>query len=580
MTVTSQTALESFATTTAPGVDIKPRSRQVTDGDEATAARGMLRAVGLGDEDFAKPQIGIGSSWNEITPCNLSLDRLAKAAKQGVFAAGGYPLEFGTISVSDGISMGHEGMHFSLVSREVIADSVETVMSAERLDGSVLLAGCDKSLPGMLMAAARLDLASVFLYAGSILPGVAKLHDGSEKEVTIIDAFEAVGACARGLMPHSDLDAIERAICPGEGACGGMYTANTMASCAEALGMSLPGSAAPPATDRRRDNFAHRSGEAVVGMLRLGLTARQIMTKDAFENAIAVLMAFGGSTNAVLHLLAIAHEADVDLELEDFARIGAKTPHLADVKPFGRHVMVDVDRIGGVPVIMKALLDAGLLHGDVPTVTGKTMAENLEALNPPDLDGKVLHAISSPIHKTGGITILGGSLAPEGAVVKSAGFDADTFTGTARVFDRERAALDALEDGTITKGDVVVIRYEGPAGGPGMREMLAITGAIKGAGLGKDVLLLTDGRFSGGTTGLCVGHIAPEATNGGPIALVQDGDQIRIDIAGRTLDLLVAPEELERRRLDWQPLPPKYTRGVLAKFAKLVQSASKGAVCG
>jgi dihydroxy-acid dehydratase len=580
MTVTSQTALESFATTTAPGVDIKPRSRQVTDGDEATAARGMLRAVGLGDEDFAKPQIGIGSSWNEITPCNLSLDRLAKAAKQGVFAAGGYPLEFGTISVSDGISMGHEGMHFSLVSREVIADSVETVMSAERLDGSVLLAGCDKSLPGMLMAAARLDLASVFLYAGSILPGVAKLHDGSEKEVTIIDAFEAVGACARGLMPHSDLDAIERAICPGEGACGGMYTANTMASCAEALGMSLPGSAAPPATDRRRDNFAHRSGEAVVGMLRLGLTARQIMTKDAFENAIAVLMAFGGSTNAVLHLLAIAHEADVDLELEDFARIGAKTPHLADVKPFGRHVMVDVDRIGGVPVIMKALLDAGLLHGDVPTVTGKTMAENLEALNPPDLDGKVLHAISSPIHKTGGITILSGSLAPEGAVVKSAGFDADTFTGTARVFDRERAALDALEDGTITKGDVVVIRYEGPAGGPGMREMLAITGAIKGAGLGKDVLLLTDGRFSGGTTGLCVGHIAPEATNGGPIALVQDGDQIRIDIAGRTLDLLVAPEELERRRLDWQPLPPKYTRGVLAKFAKLVQSASKGAVCG
>jgi dihydroxy-acid dehydratase len=580
MTVTSQTALESFATTTAPGVDIKPRSRQVTDGDEATAARGMLRAVGLGDEDFAKPQIGIGSSWNEITPCNLSLDRLAKAAKQGVFAAGGYPLEFGTLSVSDGISMGHEGMHFSLVSREVIADSVETVMSAERLDGSVLLAGCDKSLPGMLMAAARLDLASVFLYAGSILPGVAKLHDGSEKEVTIIDAFEAVGACARGLMPHSDLDAIERAICPGEGACGGMYTANTMASCAEALGMSLPGSAAPPATDRRRDNFAHRSGEAVVGMLRLGLTARQIMTKEAFENAIAVLMAFGGSTNAVLHLLAIAHEADVDLELEDFARIGAKTPHLADVKPFGRHVMVDVDRIGGVPVIMKALLDAGLLHGDVPTVTGKTMAENLEALNPPDLDGKVLHAISSPIHKTGGITILSGSLAPEGAVVKSAGFDADTFTGTARVFDRERAALDALEDGTITKGDVVVIRYEGPAGGPGMREMLAITGAIKGAGLGKDVLLLTDGRFSGGTTGLCVGHIAPEATNGGPIALVQDGDQIRIDIAGRTLDLLVAPEELDRRRLDWQPLPPKYTRGVLAKFAKLVQSASKGAVCG
>jgi len=540
----------------------------------------MLRAVGLGDEDFAKPQVGIGSSWNEITPCNLSLDRLAKASKQGVFAAGGYPLEFGTISVSDGISMGHEGMHFSLVSREVIADSVETVMSAERLDGSVLLAGCDKSLPGMLMAAARLDLASVFLYAGSILPGTAKLHDGTEKEVTIIDAFEAVGACARGLMPRSDLDAIERAICPGEGACGGMYTANTMASCAEALGMSLPGSAAPPATDRRRDNFAHRSGEAVVGMLRLGLTARQIMTKDAFENAIAVLMAFGGSTNAVLHLLAIAHEADVDLQLSDFNRIGAKVPHLADVKPFGRHVMVDVDRIGGVPVVMKALLDAGLLHGDVPTVTGKTMAENLEALDPPDLDGTVLHAISNPIHKTGGLTILAGSLAPEGAVVKSAGFDADVFTGTARVFDRERAALDALEDGTITAGDVVVIRYEGPKGGPGMREMLAITGAIKGAGLGKDVLLLTDGRFSGGTTGLCVGHIAPEATDGGPIAFVRDGDQIRLDVASKTLDILVDAAELDRRKADWQPLPPRYTRGVLAKYAKLVQSASKGAVCG
>jgi dihydroxy-acid dehydratase len=580
MTVTSPSAIESFATTTAPGVDIKPRSRQVTDGDEATAARGMLRAVGLGDEDFAKPQIGIGSSWNEITPCNLSLDRLAKASKQGVFAAGGYPLEFGTISVSDGISMGHEGMHFSLVSREVIADSVETVMSAERLDGSVLLAGCDKSLPGMLMAAARLDLASVFLYAGSILPGTAKLHDGTEKEVTIIDAFEAVGACARGLMPREDLDAIERAICPGEGACGGMYTANTMASCAEALGMSLPGSAAPPATDRRRDNFAHRSGEAVVGMLRLGLTARQIMTKDAFENAIAVLMAFGGSTNAVLHLLAIAHEADVDLQLSDFNRIGAKVPHLADVKPFGRHVMVDVDRIGGVPVIMKALLDAGLLHGDVPTVTGRTMAENLEALDPPTLDGTVLHSISNPLHKTGGITILGGSLAPEGAVVKSAGFDADVFTGTARVFDRERAALDALEDGTISKGDVVVIRYEGPKGGPGMREMLAITGAIKGAGLGKDVLLLTDGRFSGGTTGLCVGHIAPEASNGGPIAFVQDGDQIRIDIANKTLDLLVDDAEMARRRDGWEPLPPRYTRGVLSKYAKLVQSASQGAVCG
>lgn len=556
--------------------DVKPRSRDVTDGLERTAARGMLRAVGMGDEDWEKPQIGVASSWNEITPCNLSLDRLAKASKDGVHAAGGYPLEFGTISVSDGISMGHEGMHFSLVSREVIADSVETVMQAERLDGSVLLAGCDKSLPGMLMAAARLDLASVFLYAGSILPGRVTLTDGTEKEVTIIDAFEAVGACSRGLMSREDVDLIERAICPGEGACGGMYTANTMASAAEALGMSLPGSAAPPATDRRRDGFARRSGQAVVEMLRRGITARQIMTREAFENAIAVVMAFGGSTNAVLHLLAIAHEAGVELSLDDFSRIGARVPHLADVKPFGRHVMTDVDRIGGVPVVMKALLDAGLLHGDCLTVTGRTVAENLADIAPPDPDGLVLRALDKPIHHTGGITILKGSLAPEGAVVKSAGFDSDVFTGTARVFDRERAAMDALEDGTITAGDVVVIRYEGPKGGPGMREMLAITAAIKGAGLGKDVLLLTDGRFSGGTTGLCVGHVAPEAVDGGPIAFVRDGDRITLNVADGTLDV---DADLESRREGWAPLPPRYERGVLAKYAKLVGSASRGAVC-
>src|SRR3954462_1522190 len=557
--------------------DVKPRSRDVTDGLEKAAARGMLRAVGLGDDDWGKPQIGIASSWNEITPCNLSLDRLPQASKEGVHAGGGYPLQFGTISVSDGISMGHEGMHFSLVSREVIADSVETVMMAERLDGSVLLAGCDKSLPGMLMAAARLDLANVFLYAGSILTGIAKLSDGTEKEVTIIDAFEAVGACARGLMPREDVDAIERAICPGEGACGGMYTANTMASAAEALGMSLPGSAAPPATDRRRDGFARKSGQAVVELLRRGITARDIMVKEAFDNAIAVVMAFGGSTNAVLHLLAIAHEANVKLTLEDFTRVGAKVPHLADVKPFGSHVMTDVDRIGGVPVVMKALLDASLLHGDCLTVTGQTMAQNLAHIAPPDPDGKVLRALTNPIHPTGGITILGGTLAPEGAVVKSAGFDSDVFEGTARVFERERAALDALEDGTITAGDVVVIRYEGPKGGPGMREMLAITGAIKGAGLGKDVLLMTDGRFSGGTTGLCVGHIAPEAVDGGPIAFVKDGDRIRLDVAQGLLDVDVPADELEARKDGWAPLPPKYTRGVLGKYAKVVQSAAHGA---
>ncbi|MFC8801389.1 dihydroxy-acid dehydratase [Promicromonospora sp. NPDC057138] len=559
-------------------IDVKPRSRQVTDGLEATASRGMLRAVGMGDDDFAKPQIGVASSWNEITPCNLSLDRLGKAAKEGVHAAGGYPLEFGTISVSDGISMGHEGMHFSLVSRDVIADSVETVMQAERLDGSVLLAGCDKSLPGMLMAAARLDLSSVFLYAGSIMPGWVKLEDGTEKQVTIIDAFEAVGACARGLMSEEDVGRIERAICPGEGACGGMYTANTMASAAEALGMSLPGSAAPPSADRRRDTWAHRSGEAVVNLLEKGITARDIMTKEAFENAIAVVMAFGGSTNAVLHLLAIAYEAEVDLTLDDFSRVADRVPHLGDLKPFGQYVMNDVDRIGGVPVVMKALLDAGLLHGDVMTVTGRTMAENLAEIAPPDPDGKILRALDDPIHKTGGITILHGSLAPEGAVVKSAGFDSDVFEGTARVFERERGALDALEDGTIQAGDVVVIRYEGPKGGPGMREMLAITGAIKGAGLGKDVLLITDGRFSGGTTGLCVGHIAPEAVDAGPIAFVRDGDRIRLDMAAKTLDILVEPAELEARQDGWAPLPHAYKRGVLAKYSKLVQSASKGAV--
>ena len=559
--------------------DIKPRSRDVTDGLERAPARGMLRAVGMTDEDFAKPQIGIASSWNEITPCNMSLDRLATAAKEGVHAGGGFPMEFGTISVSDGISMGHEGMHFSLVSREIIADSVEAVMQAERLDGMVTFAGCDKSLPGMLMAAARLDLASVFVYAGSILPGNVTLSDGSNRDVTIIDAFEAVGACARGLMSREDVDRIERAICPGEGACGGMYTANTMASAAEAMGMSLPGSSAPPAVDRRRDGIARRSGEAVVNLIRQGITTRDIITRQSLENAIAVLMAFGGSTNAVLHLLAIAHEANVELHLEDFHRIGSKVPLLADVKPFGRYVMSDVDRVGGVPVVMRALLDAGLLHGDCLTVTGRTVAENLADIAPPDPDGDILRAAAEPLDTHGGITILSGSLAPEGAVVKSAGVPVETFEGTARVFEREQSAMAALEDGTINAGDVVVIRYEGPKGGPGMREMLMITGAIKGAGLGKDVLLITDGRFSGGTTGLCVGHVAPEATDGGPIGLVRDGDRIRIDITARTLDLLVDDVELARRREEFAALPPRYTRGVLAKYAKLVGSASQGAVC-
>jgi dihydroxy-acid dehydratase len=552
----------------------KPRSHEVTEGIERAPARAMLRAVGMTDDDWDKPQIGVASSWNEITPCNLSLDRLAKAAKEGVRSAGGFPLEFGTISVSDGISMGHEGMRASLVSREVIADSVETVMFAERFDGSVLLAGCDKSLPGMLMAAARLDLASVFVYAGTTLPGHLNGRD-----LTIVETFEAVGACATGRISKDELDAIERATCPGEGACGGMYTANTMASAIEALGMSMPGSASPPAEDKRRDDFARASGEAVVRLIDNGITARQILTRNAFENAIAVVMALGGSTNAVLHLLAIANEARVDLDLDDFNRIGDRVPHIADVKPFGPYSMVHVDQVGGIPVVMKALLDAGLLHGDCLTVTGRTLAENLADAAPPGLDGKVLRPLDKPMHATGGLTILRGSLAPDGAVVKTAGFDQAVFEGPARVFDGEQGAMDAVTSGALQPGDVVVIRYEGPQGGPGMREMLAVTAAIKGAGLGKDVLLLTDGRFSGGTTGLCVGHVAPEAATGGAIALVEDGDPIRLDVPARTLDLLVDSDVLDKRRAGWKPLPPRYETGVLAKYARLVGSAAQGAVC-
>jgi dihydroxy-acid dehydratase len=553
---------------------MKPRSKDVTEGFERAPARAMLRAVGMKDDDFKKPQIGIASSWNEITPCNMSLRRLAEKSKAGVFAAGGFPMEFATISVSDGISMGHEGMRASLVSREIIADSVECVMHAERLDGSVTLAGCDKSLPGMLMAAARLDLANVFVYNGSIMPG-----NLNGKDLTIQDVFEGVGACALGKITESELGEIERAACPGEGACGGMFTANTMSSAAEALGMALPGSASAPAVDNRRDADAFAAGEAVVNLIRLGITARDIMTKKAFENAITVVMALGGSTNAVLHLLAIAHEAKVDLTIDDFNRIGDKTPHLADVKPFGRFVMNDLDKIGGIPVVMKALLDAGLIHGDALTVTGKTVAENLKEINPPDPDGKIIHAVNNPIHKTGGLVILKGSLAPEGAVIKAASIESPIFEGTAKVFDDEKFAMDAVTSGKIVKGDVVVIRYEGPKGGPGMREMLAVTAAIKGAGLGKDVMLITDGRFSGATAGFCIGHVAPEATDGGPIALAKTGDKIRLDLEGRRLDLLVDDAELEKRRASWKPAAPRYTSGVLGKYAKLVGTSAEGAVC-
>jgi dihydroxy-acid dehydratase len=558
---------------------MNPRSALVTQGRDRSPNRGMLRALGMTDADFSKAQIGIASSWNQITPCNMSLRDVATGVAQGITAGGGFPMEFGTITVSDVISMGHEGMHFSLVSREVIADSVETVMQAERLDGMVTLAGCDKSIPAMLMAAARIDVASVLLYAGSLLPGHVRLTDGSEHTVNIVTSFEAVGANARGLMSDEDLDIIERAVCPTAGTCGGMYTANTMASASEAMGMSLPGSSSPPAVDARRDALARQSGEAVLDLIRNGITTRDIITKRSIENAITVIMALGGSTNAVLHLPAIAHECGFELDLDDFQRISERTPLIADLKPFGEYVMFDLDRVGGVPVVMKMLLDEGLLHGDCLTVTGRTVAENLAEINPPAPDGKVVRRFDQPIASTGGITILGGSLAPEGAVVKNAGVPVDVFEGAARVFEREQSAMAALADGTIVAGDVVVIRYEGPKGGPGMREMLMITAAIKGAGLGKDVLLITDGRFSGGTTGLCVGHVSPEAVDGGPIGLVRDGDRIRIDLHARTLDLQVEDAELDRRRSEFEPLPSRYERGVLAKYVKLVGSASKGAVC-
>jgi dihydroxy-acid dehydratase len=554
---------------------LKLRSGDVTDGMTKAPARAMLRAVGLTDADWDKPQIGIASSWNEVTPCNVSLRRLAAAAKEGVRSAGGVPLEFGTITVSDGISMGHEGMRASLVSREVICDSVETVVHAERFDGFVGLAGCDKSIPGMLMAAARLNLVSVFVYNGSTLPGY---HNGTALDITSV--FEAVGACATGKITEDELHAIERNACPGEGACGGMFTANTMSSIAEALGMSIPGSASPPAVDRRRDDDARRAGEAVVRCLELGIRTRDILTKEAFENAIALTNALGGSTNAVLHLLAIANEAGVALDLDDFNRVAARVPHIADMKPGGKFHMTDLDRVGGVPVVLKHLLDAGLLHGDVLTVTGRTMAENLAAIDPPAPDGVVVHPLDQAIDAEGGINVLVGSLAPKGSVVKVAGLSHEqrTFEGTARVFEGEEGALDAILAGTIEPGTVLVIRYEGPKGGPGMREMLAVTGALKGAGRGADCALITDGRFSGGTWGFCIGHVAPEAVDGGPIAFVRDGDRIRIDVPAKALDLLVDPAELEARRQGWSPMAPRYTSGVLAKYARLVQGAERGAI--
>ncbi len=551
----------------------RPRSWEVTDGPQRAGARAMLRAVGFSEEDFGKPQVGVASSWNEVTPCNYHLDKLAALAKEGVRQGDAVPIEFTTIAVSDGIAMGHEGMKASLISRDLIADSVELVMHAERMDALVGIAGCDKSEPGMLMAMARLNLPAVYLYGGTILPGSYRGRD-----ITIQDVFEAVGAHAAGTIDDDELLGIERAACPTTGSCAGMYTANTMAAAAEALGMSLPGAASPPAVDYRREVFARESGIAVTKLLEADIRPRDVMTRDAFLNAIAVVMALAGSTNAVLHLLAIAHEAGVELELADFDWISREVPHLVDVRPAGRFVMSDLDRVGGVPVVMKELLDAGLLRGHPMTVTGKTIAQNLAELAPPAPDGSVVRPFGQPIHAEGGTAILFGSLAPEGSVMKIAGAASLEFRGHARPFDSEHDAFEALTKGGIDKGDVIVIRYEGPKGSPGMPEMLAVTAAVSGAGLGADIALITDGRFSGATKGYSVGHVAPEAVVGGPIALVREGDEIVIDAANRRIDLRVDEAELERRRAEWLPPAPRYHSGALAKYARLVGSASKGAV--
>ena len=554
----------------------RPKSWEVTEGPERAPARAMLRAVGFSEEDFGKPQIGVASSWNEVTPCNYHLDKLAALSKEGVRQGGAVPIEFTTIAISDAIAMGHEGMKASLISREIIADSVEIVMHAERIDGMVTIAGCDKSLPGMLMACARVNLPAVFVYGGTILPGQ---YDG--RDITIQDVFEAVGANGKGTMSDDELHAVERNACPTAGSCAGMYTANTMACAAEALGMSLPGSASPPAVDYRREVVAREAGLAVSKLLlEDGPRPRDIMTAAAFRNAIAVTMALAGSTNAVLHLLAIAREAGVPLELDDFDAISRTVPHLVDVRPAGRFVMSDLDRVGGVPVVMNELLEAGLLDGDCMTVTGRTVAENLAELRPAAPDGDIVHAVKDPIHPEGGTAILRGSLAPDGSVMKIAGAASLEFRGRARPFDSETDAFHALTRGEIAAGDIIVIRYEGPKGSPGMPEMLAVTAAVAGAGLGKDVALVTDGRFSGATKGYSVGHIAPEAFVGGPIALVREGDEILIDAEGRRLDLLIDDDELARRRAAWTAPEPRYTTGALAKYAKLVGSADHGAVTG
>jgi dihydroxy-acid dehydratase len=552
---------------------LKFRSHDVTEGPERSPHRAMFHAMGFTDEQLVKPHIGVASSWNEVTPCNIHLNRLAQHAKDGVRESGGMPVEYGTIAVSDGIAMGHEGMKASLMTREAIADSVELVAFAQRFDGLVTIAGCDKSLPGMVMASARLNIPSVFIYGGTIMPGT--FHG---KDVTIQDVFEAVGSYAMGKISTDELKSLENVACPGEGSCAGMFTANTMASAIEAMGMSLPGSASVPAVDERRLQVCVESGKAVLNLLRRGIKPRDIITRKSIENAIAVCVAIGGSTNSVLHLLAIAHEAGVKLRIEDYDRISRRTPHIADMKPGGRYVMVDLDRIGGIPVVMKELLDAKLLHGGAMTVTGKTVKENLEDMVFPK-NQDVVHPIKSPINPTGAIVVLKGNLAPEGCVVKVAGVKNLRHRGPAKVFNREEDAFAAVKAKRIRAGDVVVIRYEGPKGGPGMREMLALTAALVGEGLGDNVALLTDGRFSGATHGLMAGHVAPEAAVGGPIAILKNGDTVIIDATRRRIDVELTEKEIRGRLRKWRPPRPRYTHGALAKYARYVQSAAKGAIC-
>ncbi len=549
-------------------------SRNVVDGTARAPNRAMYKAMGLSDEDLSKPFVGVCHTGNEATPCNIHLGRLAQKAKEGVFDGNATPREFSTIAVSDGIAMGHEGMKSSLISREVIADSIEIMVRAHQYDALVGIAGCDKSLPGTMMAMARLNLPSVFVYGGTIMPG---MYEG--RELTVVDVYEAVGSYDSGKLSLEDLKNIENYACPNSGSCGGMFTANTMASISEAIGLALPGSASPPAEDERREKMVYDTGKACSKLLELKIRPHDILTFEAFENAITILNAVGGSTNAILHLLALSHEAGIKLTYNDFERVRKKTPHLADMKPGGNYVMNSLDKIGGIPLVMKKLLEKNLIHGNAITVTGKTIKENLESfILPQSPEQKIVKSVESPLHSVGTAVILKGSLAPDGAVIKTAGVEMTKFTGKARVFDREEFAFDSVSRGEIDEGDVLVIRYEGPKGGPGMREMLATTAALVGQGLGKKVAMVTDGRFSGGTRGFMVGHVAPEAFVGGPIALVKDGDEITIDTETNILDLHVSEDELKKRKSEWSPPKPNYTSGALAKYASLVGSAAQGAI--